>query len=94
MRHGKRTQSTARTKASKPKATDHGDTDEEGDCTDVETEEDKDTQHCFSCGDSFNNDEDCVGCDSCWRWYHYQCVGFDCLPEESEEWYCLICSSQ
>ena len=50
VRHGKRTQSTARTKASKPKATDHGDTDEEEDRTDVETEEDKDTEHCFSCG--------------------------------------------
>ena len=45
VRHGKRTQSTARTKASKPKATDHGDTDEEEDRTD-----DKDTEHCFSCG--------------------------------------------
>ena len=59
VRHGKRTQFTAQTKASKPKAADHGDTDEEEDRTDVETEEDKDIEQCFSSGDCFNNDEDC-----------------------------------
>ena len=74
-------------KTTKSKATVHEADDKEEACNDndAESEEDKDTEHCFSCGHQFTNVGECVGCDSCWRWYHYRCVGFHCLPKESEQ---------
>ena len=84
--------SRGRARTSKSKATVHEADDEDEACNDAESEEDKDTEHCFSCGHKFTDVGKCVGCDSCWRWYHYCCVRFHCLPKESKQWYCHICS--
>ena len=51
-------------------------------------ETDKDTEHCFSCGQYFN---DCLGCDNCWRWYDYYCVGFNRMISANQEWSCPLC---
>ena len=42
------------------------------------SDDDKDVNHCFSCGvECIDGQEKLwVGCDECYRWYHYKCAGF------------------
>jgi hypothetical protein len=81
----------SRSVKSKPKAIILEESDEENDA-EAESEDEKDIEHCFSCGQLFNDDGECLGCDSCWRWFHYSCVGFDHLPEENDQYICHICT--
>lgn len=32
-----------------------------------------------------------VGCDNCWRWYHFACAGLSVLPAEEDYWSCPKC---
>ena len=43
---------------------------------------DKDTDHCFTCGAAYAEGEEkqWIGCDLCYRWYHFKCAGFKSLP--------------
>ncbi|XP_064407563.1 uncharacterized protein LOC135352321 [Halichondria panicea] len=55
----------------------------------------EDEKHCQQCGGKFTKKGKgmWVGCeaDSCWRWYHYTCVGLKELPFESQVWICPSC---
>ena len=59
------------------------------------SDDDKDVNHCFSCGvECIDGQEKLwVGCDECYRWYHYKCAGFSRRPKREEEIICKICSS-
>ncbi|XP_062511201.1 uncharacterized protein LOC134187101 [Corticium candelabrum] len=59
--------------------------------------EERDENKCQGCGGLFDNDsnerqEDWVGCEHCWRWYHYDCAGLSELPEDEDPWTCSKCS--
>ena len=59
--------------------------------------EERDERMCQGCGGEFEEDsddrqEDWVGCDLCWRWYHYDSAGLSELPEEKDPWTCHKCS--
>ena len=60
---------------------------------DSNEEQDKDTTHCFTCGGTYMEGEEdqWVGCDDCYRWYHYQCAGFTTLPSSSQPFTCVLC---
>ena len=56
----------------------------------------EDEEHCQHCGGSYSSDsetrqQEWVGCDDCWRWFHSGCVGFIEMPDEEEEWKCPEC---
>ena len=53
--------------------------------------EEKDTEHCFNCGKVYvDGEEDSwVGCDTCYRWYHIWCAGFQSIPDG--DFVCKIC---
>ena len=56
----------------------------------------EDEEHCQQCGGSYSSDNDteqqeCIGCGNCWRWFHYGCVGLMEIPEEKEECKCPEC---
>jgi hypothetical protein len=53
--------------------------------------EDRDIDHCFSCAELFDDENDCLGCDMCWRWFNYYCVGFEEMIPSSQYWSCPIC---
>ena len=47
----------------------------------------EDVDHCQQCGGYYKTEDksrqqDWIGCDSCWRWYHYTCVGLEEIPAE------------
>ena len=54
---------------------------------------DEDTSHCFKCSGVYHDSEakEWIGCDTCYRWYHYKCVGFKRLPKESTDSSCHLC---
>ena len=56
---------------------------------------DDDTNHCFKCGGVYLDTEvrEWVGCDTCYRWFHFKCAGFKRLPKKSEQFVCHICQS-
>ena len=61
------------------------------------TVEEKDEDTCQGCQrkyqeDSLERQETWVGCEVCWRWYHYECGGLTALPEEDDPWACPKCS--
>ena len=63
----------------------------------VVTEEERDENKCQGCGGKFEEDsddrqEDWVGCELCWRWYHYDCACRPDLPEEEDPWTCPKCT--
>ena len=63
----------------------------------VVTEEERDENKCQGCGGKFEEDsddrqEDWVGCELCWRWYHYDCACLPDLPEEEDPWTCPKCT--
>lgn len=49
-------------------------------------------KQCKEVGDMEEQDDQSVGCDQCQRWYHWNCVGFSGLQEDSQ-WYCLECET-
>ena len=52
--------------------------------SDVSDEDDKNANHCFSCGEECQ--EKClVGCDECYQCYYYKCVGFFWWLNRNEE---------
>ena len=55
----------------------------------------EDTDHCFTCGDVCIDTEvrEWVGCDSCYRWYHFKCAGLKRLPKKAEQFVCHICQN-
>ena len=62
------------------------------------TDEEKDEDTCQGCHrkyqeDSLERQETWVGCEVCWRWYHYECGGLTAMPEEDNPWACPRCSS-
>ena len=52
--------------------------------------EDEDTNHCFKCSGVYIDGEEreWVGCDNCYRWYHYKCLGFKRLPKKTKKFVC------
>ena len=58
-----------------------------------EVNEDEDTNHCFKCSGVYIDGEEreWVGCDNCYRWYHYKCVGFKRLPRKTKKFVCHLC---
>ena len=56
---------------------------------------DDDTSHCFKCGGVYLDTEghEWVGCDSCYRWFHFKWTGFKRLPKEAEQFVCHICQN-
>ena len=55
----------------------------------------QDTTHCFKCGGVYHEADagDWVGCDKCYRWFHFRCAGFQRLPKETEQFVCHICKN-
>ena len=56
----------------------------------------EDAEHCQHCGDAYHDDDESrqqewVGCDFCWRWFHYGCIGLEEIPEKDEQWKCPEC---
>ena len=53
----------------------------------------EDEEHCQACGTAFQEGEEdaCLGCDSCLRWVHCYCVGFDVTPDTDSKWLCFHC---
>ena len=56
----------------------------------------EDAEHCQHCGDAYYDDDESrqqewVGCDFCWRWFHYGCIGLEEIPEQDEQWKCPEC---
>ena len=50
---------------------------------------------CQECEGNYENDDetrqqDWIGCDVCPKWFHYQCVGLDCIPDDT--WLCPYCA--
>ena len=55
-----------------------------------------DEDSCQVCGTKFDDDseeaqETWIGCDNCWRWYHYTCVHLMIKPTEEQYWCCSKC---
>ena len=50
---------------------------------------DDDTNHCFKCGGVYLDTEvhEWVGCDSCYRWFHFKCAGFKGYPRKQNSLY-------
>lgn len=48
---------------------------------------------CPACA-QVDNGTPMIGCDSCDAWYHWECVGIQVPPDESENWYCRACISR
>ncbi len=58
---------------------------------DEEAEGQEDNNFCVCA--SFKQ-EGAIGCDKCYRWFHWSCAGFkreEDLPGEKENWYCQDC---
>ena len=57
------------------------------------SEDDEDTNHCFKCSGVYSDGEEreWIGCDTCYRWYHYKCVGFKRLPKKPTRFVCHLC---
>lgn len=49
-----------------------------------ETSEEEEDGICEECGIAYCDDsegkEKWMGCDTCPRWYHYDCLGYTCIP--------------
>ena len=40
------------------------------------------------------NDDNSVGCDNCYTWFHWGCVGYDNQDNDSDHWLCQNCESE
>ena len=40
--------------------------------------------------DDETRQQDWIGCDVCPKWFHYQCVGLDSIPDDT--WLCPYCA--
>ena len=54
---------------------------------------------CQGCGAHYIYDKDTkqkqknwIGCDKCWRWYHYHCANLSTYPDLEQLWMCPECS--
>ena len=52
--------------------------------------------NCQECGKCYDDEDEklqkaWIGCDKCWRWFHYQCVGFKRKPSKKTNFICRIC---
>ena len=59
-------------------------------------DEDAVEEKCQKCGKWYEDDDEevketWIGCDNCWRWYHYTCVDLLVKPSEDEYWCCHQC---
>ena len=56
---------------------------------------DEDTDDCVTCGGVYFDTDlwEWVGCDSCYRWYHFKCASFKRLPKKMEQFVCHIAMS-
>ena len=57
---------------------------------------DNDEEICQGCQKKYDTDNEAekstwVGCDNCWRWYHFPCAGLSVLPAEEDYWSCPQC---
>ena len=53
----------------------------------------EDENHCQKCGRKYmSSQKNWVGCDTCWRWWHFRCGGLSSMPCETEQWMCPVCS--
>ena len=54
----------------------------------------KSSSKCQKCGGRYlkKHSKKWVGCDYCWRWWHFNCLGLASLPDEKEELKCPVCS--
>ena len=61
--------------------------------TESVSDEDEDTSHCFKCSGAYDDSQvkEWIGCDTCYRWYHYKCVGFKRLPKVTTRFSCHLC---
>ena len=48
----------------------------------------QETEVCPGCKQRFEEGEESqwAGCDICWRWWHWQCAGLQCMPSISSQW--------
>lgn len=58
-----------------------------------ESDGDEDTNHCFKCNGVYSDGEErkWIGCDTCYRWYHFKCVGFKRLPKKTTRFVSHLC---
>ena len=61
-----------------------------------DSQHDEHESECQKCKTSCEVDEEkqqatWIGCDNCWRWYHYQCAGLHVKPAEDDYWCCPFC---
>lgn len=60
--------------------------------------DESDENICQGCLKSFDDDspseqEEWLGCDKCWRWWHFSCAGFDEMPDTSNPFNCPVCTT-
>ena len=48
---------------------------------------------CQQCGKKYQQSDakEWVGCDHCWRWWHYKCLGLTRKPRKKDELKCIVC---
>ena len=67
------------------------------DTTDQVRVSDEDGEVCQGCGSCYRDEgvkkqRAWIGCDRCWRWFHYWCAGLTRKPRKSTEFLCEHCS--
>ena len=61
------------------------------------THTDEDEEICLGCGSCYGAEgiqrqKAWIGCDACWRWYHYWCAGMSRKPRKNTEFLCDHCT--
>ena len=64
-------------------------TDKEDSHTDNDNSHNEDV--CQVCGKSDQEPNKWIGCDNCWRWFHFSCAGFRRKPSARSRFVCVHC---
>jgi hypothetical protein len=57
--------------------------------------EEEEEDVCHICREPEDDDQEVwVGCDLCWRWFHFWCAGLSRRPIQSQKWVCPCCTEQ